>query len=115
MDQMDRNENGWPKNHLIMKKAKNKVVPIIMGMTREKKEENRKILMLHNHPKTIVAAIQDLKEMAEDNKVKNIFEDIEVLCTWALQRLPLVVPPKKEDQPESQPSSDVQSETSEQK
>ena len=100
---MDRNENGWPKNHLIMKKAKNKVVPII-----KKKEENRKILMLHNHPKTIVAAIQDLKEMAEDNKVKNIFEDIEVLCTWALQRLPLVAPPKKEDQPESQPSSDVQ-------
>lgn len=98
-----------------MKKAKTKAVPIIMGMTREKKEGNRKILMLHNHPESVIAAIKDLKSMAEDNVVKNIFEDIEVLCTWALQRLPLVAPPKKEDQPESQPSSAVQSETSEQK
>lgn len=75
----------------------------------------KKIIRLHHLPNAIKQSIKDLQEMSEDEDMKNIFEDIEVLCTWALQRLPLVAPPKKEDQPESQPSSDVQSETSEQK
>ena len=75
----------------------------------------KKIIRLHHLPNAIKQSIKDLQEMSEDEDMKNLFEDIEVLCTWALQRLPLVAPPKKEDQPESQPSSDVQSETSEQK
>jgi hypothetical protein len=40
----------------------------------------------------------DLREMSEDEDMKNLFEDIGVLVDWALKRLPIVPPKEKENE-----------------
>lgn len=60
------------------------------------KNKERRIIKLHCLPSAIKQSIKDLREMSEDENMKNLFEDIGVLVDWALDRLPLV-PPKKED------------------
>lgn len=70
----------------------------------EEQAKKKKIIKLHLHPEAIKQGIADLKEWAETEDIKNLFEDIEVLVNWALKRLPLVPPEKKEDG-EEPPSS----------
>lgn len=78
--------------------------PIITGIHAPKRE--KKLLALHYHPDAIRGNVKDLKEMSEDPAIKNLFQDIEVLVNWALDRLPLAKP-KKEDEPSNEnPSSE---------
>lgn len=68
----------------------------------EEKAKRKRIIRLHYLPNAIKQSIKDLKETSEQGELKNLFEDIEVLVTWALDRLPLVVP--KEGAKNSTPS-----------
>lgn len=63
----------------------------------------KKIIRLHHLPNAIRQSIMDLRDMSEDEDMKNLFEDIGVLVDWALKRLPIVPPPteKKENEPVS--------------
>lgn len=87
------------------RKAKPSVTPIITGIHAPQRE--KKLLALHYHPEAIKSNIKELKEMAEEQPIKDLFEDIGVLVEWALQRLPLVAPPKEKeaDAPEETPTS----------
>lgn len=68
----------------------------------EQAKKERKIIKLHYLPDAIKQSITDLKEMAEGEQMKNLFEDIAVLVDWALKRLPIVPPPtEKENEPVS--------------
>lgn len=75
------------------RKAKPTVTPIITGVHAPKRE--KRLLALHYHPDAIKANIKELKEMADEQPIKDLFEDIGVLVEWALQRLPLAAPPKE--------------------
>lgn len=74
-----------------MKKQKPHIKPVILGMHPNNGE--KRILKLHNHPTTILNALKDLMEMAEQQELKDVFEDAIVLTQWALKKLPLVPPP----------------------
>lgn len=66
----------------------------------DKMKGEKKIIRLHHLPDAIKQSIRDLREMSEDENLKNLFEDIGVLVDWALARLPLVPPPtEKESEP----------------
>lgn len=58
----------------------------------EEKLKKRKIIRLHYLPNAIKQSIKELKDASEQGELKNLFEDIEVLVAWALDRLPLVAP-----------------------
>lgn len=79
--------------------AKSKKTPIV-------RRKERKIIPLHNHPKQILASLEDLISMAEEEQVKNLFVDIKVLTSWALDRLPLVPPEKKSPETEETASGE---------
>lgn len=81
-----------------MKKGKPTITPIITGIHPPMQKE-KKILRLHKHPDQIKASIKDLIEMSEEEDIKHLFEDISTLVGWALERLPLA-PPKKKDESE---------------
>ena len=88
-------------------KKKKTVTPVIMGIHPQGK---KKLLALHFHPDAIRENVKDMVEMsAEHPELRPLFEDIEVLVNWALDRLPLVAPPKeKGTQPESETASQKQ-------
>lgn len=60
-------------------------------------KKEKKIIRLHHHPDAIKQSIRELKEMSEEEGMKNLFEDVEVLLDWAFARLPIVTPPYKEE------------------
>lgn len=60
------------------------------------KKREKKVIALHCHPDSIKQSIKDLKEWAETDDIKNLFEDLDILVNWALNRLPIVPPPEKE-------------------
>ncbi len=64
----------------------------------EKMKGEKKIIRLHHLPNAIRQSIMDLREMSEDEDMKNLFEDIGILVDWALKRLPIVPPKEKENE-----------------
>lgn len=92
---------------MVQKRRKAKITPIILPHREgDKIAPTKKLLALHYHPNAIRENVKDLKEMSEDPAIKNLFQDIEVLVNWALDRLPLAKP-KKEDEPSNEnPSSE---------
>jgi len=64
----------------------------------EKMKGEKKIIRLHHLPNAIRQSIMDLRDMSEDEDMKNLFEDIGILVEWALKRLPIVPPKEKENE-----------------
>lgn len=64
----------------------------------EKMKGEKKIIRLHHLPNAIRQSIMDLRDMSEDEDMKNLFEDIGILVDWALKRLPIVPPKEKENE-----------------
>lgn len=92
-------------------KKKKTVTPVIMGI-HPQGERKKKLLALHFHPDAIRENVKGLVEMsAEQKELQPLFEDIQVLVNWALDRLPLATPPKeKEVQSSEEESTSEQSE-----
>ena len=92
-----------------MARKKKTVTPVIMGI-HPQEEKKKKLLALHFHPDAIRENVKGLVEMsAEQPELSPLFEDIQTLVNWALDRLPLVAPPKeKGTQPESETASQKQ-------
>ena len=75
-------------------KKKKTVTPVITGI--HPTERKKKLLPLHYHPDAIRENVKGLVEMsAEQKELQPLFEDIQVLVNWALDRLPLAAPPKE--------------------
>ncbi len=80
-----------------MARKKKTVTPVIMGV-HPQGERKKKLLALHFHPDAIRENIKGLVEMsAEQPELRPLFEDIQVLVNWALDRLPLATPPKEKE------------------
>lgn len=92
-----------------MARKKKTVTPVIMGI-HPQGEKKMKLLPLHFHPDAIRENIKGMVEMsAEQPELRALFEDIEVLVNWALDRLSFVALPKeKGTQPESETASPKQ-------
>lgn len=91
-----------------MAKKKKTVTPVIMGI-RPQGERKKKLLALHFHPDAIRENVKGLVEMsAEQKELQPLFEDIQVLVNWALDRLPLATPPKENEvqSPEEESTSE---------
>ena len=89
-------------------KKKKTVTPVIMGI-RPQGERKKKLLALHFHPDAIRENIKGMVEMsAEQPELRPLFEDIQVLVNWALDRLPLATPPKEKEvqSPEEESTSE---------
>ena len=87
-------------------KKKKTVTPVIMGVRPQWK---KKLLALHYHPDAIRENVKGLVEMSEEQpELRPLFEDIKVLVNWALDRLPLVAPPKEKEvqSPEEESTSE---------
>lgn len=88
-----------------MAKKKKTVTPVIMGV-RPQGERKKKLLALHFHPDAIRENVKGLVEMsAEQKELQPLFEDIQVLVNWALDRLPLAAPPKENEVQSSEEES----------
>lgn len=88
-----------------MAKKKKTVTPVIMGI-RPQGERKKKLLALHFHPDAIRENVKGLVEMsAEQKELQPLFEDIQVLVNWALDRLPLAAPPKENEVQSSEEES----------
>lgn len=88
-----------------MAKKKKTVTPVIMGI-RPQGERKKKLLALHFHPDAIRENVKGLVEMsAEQKELQPLFEDIQVLVNWALDRLPLATPPKENEVQSSEEES----------
>ena len=86
-------------------KKKKTVTPVIMGV-RPQGERKKKLLALHFHPDAIRENVKGLVEMsAEQKELQPLFEDIQVLVNWALDRLPLAAPPKEKEVQSSEEES----------
>ena len=86
-------------------KKKKTVTPVIMGI-RPQGERKKKLLALHFHPDAIRENVKGLVEMsAEQKELQPLFEDIQVLVNWALDRLPLAAPPKENEVQSSEEES----------
>lgn len=86
-------------------KKKKTVTPVIMGV-RPQGERKKKLLALHFHPDAIRENVKGLVEMsAEQKELQPLFEDIQVLVNWALDRLPLATPPKENEVQSSEEES----------
>ena len=91
-----------------MAKKKKTVTPVIMGI-HPQGERKKKLLALHFHPDAIRENVKGLVEMsAEQKELQPLFEDIQVLVNWALDRLPLATPPKEKEvqSPEEESTSE---------
>ena len=91
-----------------MAKKKKTVTPVIMGI-HPQGERKKKLLALHFHPDAIRENVKGLVEMsAEQKELQPLFEDIQVLVNWALDRLPLATPPKENEvqSPEEESTSE---------
>ena len=88
-----------------MAKKKKNITPVIMGI-RPQGERKKKLLALHFHPDAIRENVKGLVEMsAEQKELQPLFEDIQVLVNWALDRLPLAAPPKENEVQSSEEES----------
>ena len=90
-------------------KKKKTVTPVIMGI-HPQGERKKKLLALHFHPDAIRENVKGLVEMsAEQKELQPLFEDIQVLVNWALDRLPLATPPKENEvqSPEEESTSEL--------
>ena len=88
-----------------MAKKKKTVMPVIMGI-HPQGERKKKLLALHFHPDAIRENVKGLVEMsAEQKELQPLFEDIQVLVNWALDRLPLAAPPKEKEVQSSEEES----------
>lgn len=88
-----------------MARKKKTVTPVIMGI-HPQGEKKKKLLALHFHPDAIRENIKGMVEMsAEQKELQPLFEDIEVLVNWALDRLPLATPPKEKEVQSSEEES----------
>ena len=88
-----------------MARKKKTVTPVIMGI-RPQGERKKKLLALHFHPDAIRENIKGMVEMsAEQPELRPLFEDIQVLVNWALDRLPLAAPPKENEVQSSEEES----------
>ena len=88
-----------------MAKKKKTVTPVIMGI-HPQGEKKKKLLALHFHPDAIRENVKGLVEMsAEQPELRPLFEDIQVLVNWALDRLPLATPPKEKEVQSSEEES----------
>lgn len=88
-----------------MVKKKKTVTPVIMGI-HPQGERKKKLLALHFHPDAIRENVKGLVEMsAEQKELQPLFEDIQVLVNWALDRLPLATPPKENEVQSSEEES----------
>ena len=86
-------------------KKKKTVTPVIMGI-HPQGERKKKLLALHFHPDAIRENIKGMVEMsAEQPELRPLFEDIQVLVNWALDRLPLATPPKEKEVQSSEEES----------
>ena len=86
-------------------KKKKTVTPVIMGI-HPQGERKKKLLALHFHPDAIMENVKGLVEMsAEQKELQPLFEDIQVLVNWALDRLPLATPPKENEVQSSEEES----------
>ena len=86
-------------------KKKKTVTPVIMGI-HPQGERKKKLLALHFHPDAIRENVKGLVEMsAEQKELQPLFEDIQVLVNWALDRLPLATPPKENEVQSSEEES----------
>ena len=86
-------------------KKKKTITPVIMGI-RPQGERKKKLLALHFHPDAIRENVKGLVEMsAEQKELQPLFEDIQVLVNWALDRLPLAAPPKEKEVQSSEEES----------
>ena len=88
-------------------KEKKTVTPVITGI--HPTERKKKLLALHFHPDAIRENVKGLVEMsAEQKELQPLFEDIQVLVNWALDRLPLAAPPKENEvqSPEEESTSE---------
>lgn len=91
-----------------MARKKKTVTPVIMGI-HPQGERKKKLLALHFHPDAIRENVKGLVEMsAEQKELQPLFEDIQVLVNWALDRLPLATPPKENEvqSPEEESTSE---------
>ena len=91
-----------------MTRKKKTVTPVIMGI-HPQGERKKKLLALHFHPDAIRENVKGLVEMsAEQKELQPLFEDIQVLVNWALDRLPLATPPKEKEvqSPEEESTSE---------
>lgn len=61
-------------------------------------KKNRKVIRLHKMPEQIKQSIKDLREMAEEKDLQDLFEDIDVLVNWALARLPMLTPEEMKEE-----------------
>ena len=76
-----------------------------MGI-RPQGERKKKLLALHFHPDAIRENVKGLVEMSAEQKgLQPLFEDIQVLVNWALDRLPLATPPKENEVQSSEEES----------
>lgn len=88
-----------------MARKKKTVTPVIMGI-HPQGERKKKLLALHFHPDAIRENVKGLVEMsAEQLELLPLFEDIQVLVNWALDRLPLATPPKEKEVQSSEEES----------
>lgn len=88
-----------------MARKKKTVTPVIMGV-HPQGERKKKLLALHFHPDAIRENIKGMVEMsAEQPELRPLFEDIQVLVNWALDRLPLATPPKEKEVQSSEEES----------
>ena len=88
-----------------MARKKKTVTPVIMGV-HPQGERKKKLLALHFHPDAIRENVKGLVEMsAEQKELQPLFEDIQVLVNWALDRLPLATPPKEKEVQSSEEES----------
>lgn len=75
--------------------AKKTIKPVITGI--HPVGGKKKYLALHYHPDAIREHIKNLAIMSKDEpSLQMLFEDVAVLVSWALDRLPLAAPPKEE-------------------
>lgn len=57
----------------------------------------KRMMPLHMHPDSIKQSIDELIEMSEEEGVRFLFEDIKTLVLFALEKVKMVTPPKKEE------------------
>ena len=77
-----------------------------MGIRQKGKKELR---ALHVHPEAVRENVKGLVERSAGQKeLQPLFEDIQVLVNWALDRLPLAAPPKENEvqSPEEESASE---------
>lgn len=96
----------------MKKKAQTEVQPMqvdpkfLQELLQNQAKEKKNIIRLHYHPEQIKQSLKDMREFAEEEEMKNLFEDLDILTNWALARLPLVKPEDLETSEETKEDND---------